>query len=124
MNWASRLTGRLSFSISMVPRSAAFVNGVGKVLTAPAHGLRGSAGGGPLSHGYRRASSPKGGAKPRLPLWGRCPRRGRRGQGATVREKRFAVSLAFFLAAAYKGKVVGRCPTPRNPLKRVDLNFT
>ena len=43
----------------------------------------------------------------------------------TVREKRFAVSLAFSHALrAYKGKVVGRCPTPRNPLKRVDLNFT
>ena len=26
----------------------------------------------PLSHGCRRASSPKGGAKSRLPLWGRC----------------------------------------------------
>ena len=35
MNWASRLTGRLSFSISMVPRSAAFVNGGGKVPAAP-----------------------------------------------------------------------------------------
>ena len=50
----------------------------------------------PLSHGCRRASSPKGGAKSRLPLWGalvpsghrsaldragrrECPRRGRRG---------------------------------------------
>ena len=86
----------------------------------------------PLSHGCRRASSPKGGAKSRLPLWGRCPRRGRRGLREAIfsvryrpgKKKRFAVSLAFFLAAAHKGKVVGRCPTPRNPLKRVDLNFT
>ena len=70
-------------------------------------------------------------AKSRLPPWGRCPPvGGGEGSGkpssrcATGREKRFAVSLAFFLAAAHKGKVVGRCPTPRNPLKRVDLNFT
>ena len=35
MNWASRLTGRLSFSISMVSRSVAFVNGGGKVPAAP-----------------------------------------------------------------------------------------
>ena len=35
MNWASRLTGRLSFSIYMVSRSAAFVNGGGKVPAAP-----------------------------------------------------------------------------------------
>ena len=47
----------------------------------------------------------------------RCP---------TGRERRFAVSLASFQADAHKvkGKVVGLCPTPRNPLKRVDLNFT
>ena len=45
---------------------------------------------------------------------------------AAVREKRFAVSLASFQADAHKvkSKVVGLCPTPRNPLKRVDLNFT
>ena len=45
---------------------------------------------------------------------------------AAVRERRFAVSLASFQANAHKvkGKVVGLCPTPRNPLKRVDLNFT
>ena len=30
----------------------------------------------PLSHGWRRASSPKGGAKSRLPLWGRCHAKG------------------------------------------------
>ena len=29
----------------------------------------------PLSHGCRRASSPEGRAKSRLPLWGRCPPR-------------------------------------------------
>ena len=30
----------------------------------------------PLSHGCRRASSPRGGAKSRLPLWGRCHAKG------------------------------------------------
>ena len=85
----------------------------------------------PLSHGCRRASvsaaasvgrwatshrdvaAPKGGAKSRLPLWGRCPPVGG-GEGsvkppsrcAAVRERRFAVSLAFFCALrAYKVKV-------------------
>ena len=50
----------------------------------------------------------------------RCP---------TGRERRgkAPVSLAFshaLRAHKVKGKVVGLCPTPRNPLKRVDLNFT
>ena len=80
MNWASRLTGRLSFSISMVPRSAAFVNGGGKVLTAPAHGLCGSAGGLP-SQSPSGDSSPEGGAKSRLPLWGRWTRVSEDGEG-------------------------------------------
>ena len=35
-------------------------------------GLCGALAGCPLSHGCRRASSPKGGAKSRLPLRGRC----------------------------------------------------
>ena len=52
-------------------------------------------------------------AKSRLPLWGRCPPK-EGGEGsvkppsrcATGREKRCAVSLAFFCALrAYKGKV-------------------
>ena len=128
----------------------------------------------PLSHGCRRASSPKGGAKSRLPLWGRChafgmTERARRwlapqlsgsrllgappkacakpslaspfgggapvggGEGSgkppswcvTVREKRFAVSLAFFCALrAYKGKVVGLCPTTRKLFeKSLTKNF-
>ena len=80
----------------------------------------------PLSHGCRRASvsaaasvgrwatshrdvaAPKGGAKSRLPLWGRCPPVGG-GEGsvkppsrcAAVRERRFAVSLVSFQADAH-----------------------
>ena len=129
MNWASRLTGRLSFSISMVPRSAAFVNGGGKVPAAPSHGLCGSAGGLPSQsrlppcqlprRGSQVGALPKACAKPSLasPFGGRwcpvgtvqrlvsaaasvgdgrsplgcitragrreCPRRGRRGRGAS-----------------------------------------
>ena len=37
------------------------------------------------------ASSPKGGAKSRLPLWGRCPRRGRRGQPAPAAHVRYSL---------------------------------
>ena len=135
MNWASRLTGRLSFSISMVPRSAAFVNGGGKVPAAPSHGLCGSAGGLP-SQSPSGDSSPKGGAKyvryqklaqsqvspPPLGevscLWhdgegtplARRPAFGKPPSWcAAVRERRgeAPVSLAFSHALrAYKGKVV------------------
>ena len=68
-------------------------------------------------------------ASSRLPLWGRWTRVSEDGEGtplacipafgkppsrhSAVRERRFAVSLAFFYAlCAYKVKVVGRCPTP------------
>ena len=68
-------------------------------------------------------------ASSRLPLWGRWTRVSEDGEGtplacipafgkppsrhSAVRERRFAVSLAFFSAlCAYKVKVVGRCPTP------------
>ena len=60
--------------------------GEGKVLAAPSHGLCRSAGELP-SQSPNGASSPRGGAKSRLPLWGRCPRRGRRG----LREATFLV---------------------------------
>ena len=59
----------------MVPRSAAFVNGEGKVPAAPSYGLCGSAGGLP-SQSPNGDSSPEGGAKSRLPLWGRCHAKG------------------------------------------------
>ena len=55
-------------------------DGEGKLPAAPSHGLCGSAGGLP-SQSPNGDSSPEGGAKSRLPLWGRCPRRGRRGRG-------------------------------------------
>ena len=55
-------------------------DGEGKLPAAPSHGLCGSAGGRP-SQSPNGDSSPEGGAKSRLPLWGRCPRRGRRGRG-------------------------------------------
>ena len=43
-----------------------------------------------------------------IPAFGKPPSR-----HSAVRERRFAVSLAFFYAlCAYKVKVVGRCPTP------------
>ena len=43
-----------------------------------------------------------------IPAFGKPPSR-----HSAVRERRFAVSLAFFYALrAYKVKVVGRCPTP------------
>ena len=44
-------------------------DGEGKMLTAPAHGLCGSAGGLP-TQSPNGDSSPEGGAKSRLPLWG------------------------------------------------------
>ena len=44
---------------------------LGQVPAAPSHGLCRSAGGLP-SQSPNGASSPKGGAKSRLPLWGRC----------------------------------------------------
>ena len=44
-------------------------DGEGKMLTAPAHGLCGSAGGLP-SQSPNGDSSPEGGAKSRLPPWG------------------------------------------------------
>ena len=46
-------------------------DGEGKLPAAPSHGLCGSAGGLP-SQSPNGDSSPKGGAKSRLPLWGRC----------------------------------------------------
>ena len=71
-----------------------------------------------------RAPPPKGEARLGSPFGRAGAVRRLRGRGATVREKRFAVSLAFFPALrAYKVKAVGLCPTTRNPLKRVDLNF-
>ena len=97
-------------------------DGEGKVPAAPSHGLCGSAGGLPSQSRLRRASSPKGRAKSRLPLWGRCPPR-EGGEGtplarrpafgkppswcATGRERRgkAPVSLASLYALrAYKGK--------------------
>ena len=67
----------------MVPRSAAFVNGEGKVPAAPSHGLCGSAGGLP-SQSPNGASSPEGGAKSRLPLWGRWTRVSEDGEGEVL----------------------------------------
>ena len=64
----------------MVPRSAAFVNGGGKVPAAPSHGLCGSAGGLP-SQSPSGDSSPEGRAKSRLPLWGRWTRVSEDGEG-------------------------------------------
>ena len=63
----------------------------------------------PLSHGWRRASSPKGGAKSRLPPLGEvsCLWHDREGsvkppsRHSAVREKRFAVSLVSFQADAH-----------------------
>ena len=71
---------------------------------------------------------PKGGAKSRLPLWGRCPpKEGGEGNCPTVRERRgkAPVSLAFSHALrAYKGKVVGLCPTTRKLFeKSLTKNF-
>ena len=81
-------------------------DGEGKLPAAPSHGLCGSAGELP-SQSPSGDSSPEGRAKSRLPLWGRCPpKEGGEGNCPTVREKRFAVSLAFSHALrAYKGKV-------------------
>ena len=64
----------------MVPRSAAFVNGEGKLPAAPSHGLCGSAGGLP-SQSPSGDSSPEGRAKSRLPLWGRWTRVSEDGEG-------------------------------------------
>ena len=64
----------------MVSRSAAFVNGGGKLPAAPSHGLCGSAGGLP-SQSPNGDSSPEGGAKSRLPLWGRWTRVSEDGEG-------------------------------------------
>ena len=50
-------------------------DGGGKVPAAPSHGLCGSAGGLP-SQSPNGDSSPEGGAKSRLPLWGRCHAKG------------------------------------------------
>ena len=104
-------------------------DGEGKVLAAPSHGLCGNAGKLP-SQSPNGASSPRGGAKSRLPLWGRCPRRGRRG----LREATFLVRHrpgktlrcfpSFSLADAHKGKVVGLCPTTRKLFeKSLTKNF-
>ena len=82
----------------MVPRSAAFVNGVGKVPAAPSHGLCGSAGGlpsqspngdsvsaaasvGRWATSHRDVAAPEGRAKSRLPLWGRWTRVSEDGEG-------------------------------------------
>ena len=104
----------------------------------------------PLSHGWRRASVSAAASvgDGRSPL-GCITRAGRRecppvggGEGTPIacypapgkppsrcptgRERRgkAPVSLAFFWLTPTKGKAVGLCPTTRNPLKRVDLNFT
>ena len=50
-------------------------DGEGKLPAAPSHGLCGSAGGLP-SQSPNGDSSPEGGAKSRLPLWGRCHAKG------------------------------------------------
>ena len=72
-------------------------------------------------------------AKSRLPLWGRCPpKEGGEGKLPASPVAPVAIALTgacapvagFFLADAHKVKAVGLCPTTRNPLKRVDLNFT
>ena len=65
----------------------------------------------PLSHGCRRASSPKGGAKSRLPLWGRWTRVSEDGEGKLPASPAAPVAIAlagacasgtgFFLAAAH-----------------------
>ena len=52
-------------------RRAAHEKKLGKQGPCPA--FPGRWGSCPLSHGCRRASSPEGRAKSRLPLWGRCP---------------------------------------------------
>ena len=50
-------------------------DGEGKLPAAPSYGLCGSAGGLP-SQSPNGDSSPEGGAKSRLPLWGRCHAKG------------------------------------------------
>ena len=76
------------------------------------------------TRGGRRECPPREGGegKPlaRSPASGKLPSR-----CAAVREKRFAVSLAFSHALrAYKGKVVGLCPTPRKLFeKSLTKNF-
>ena len=94
---------------------------LGQVPAAPSHGLCRSAGKLPSQSRLRRASSPEGRAKSRLPLWGRCPPR-EGGEGtplargpafgkppswhSTVRERRgkAPVSLAFFRLPPIKVK--------------------
>ena len=90
MNWASRLTGRLSFSISMVPRSAAFVNGGGKMLTAPAHGLCGSAGGLPSQSRLAPCQLPQRGSQVSPPPLGEvsCQRHDGEGFSSSPRRAR------------------------------------
>ena len=74
---------------------------------------------------------PKGEPSLASPFGGGAPVGGGEGSGkppswcVTVREKRFAVSLAFFCALrAYKGKVVGLCPTTRKLFeKSLTKNF-
>ena len=119
---------------------------LGQVPAAPSHGLCRSAGKLPSQSRRSRASvsaaasvgrwatshrdvaAPKGEpsrqltrglqkAKSRLPLWGRCPRRGRRGLRAAtflVRRRPGKTLRCFpsFLscAARHKGKAVGLCP--------------
>ena len=102
-------------------------DGEGKVLATPSHGLCRSAGELP-SQSPSGDSSPEGRAKSRLPLWGRCPPvGGGEGNCPTVRERRgkAPVSLAFSHALrAYKGKVVGLCPTTRKLFeKSLTKNF-
>ena len=115
---------------------------LGQVPAAPSHGLCRSAGKLPSQSRRSRASSPKGGAKSRLPLWGalvpsghrsaldRAGRRECHAKGMTERARRYRPGKTLrcfpsFLscAARHKGKAVGLCPTTRNPLKRVDRNF-
>ena len=74
---------------------------------------------------------PKGEPSLASPFGGGAPVGGGEGSGkppswcVTVREKRFAVSLAFSHALrAYKGKVVGLCPTTRKLFeKSLTKNF-
>ena len=83
-------------------------DGEGEVSAAPSHGLCRSAGGlpsqspsgdsvsaaasvGRWATSHRDVAAPRGGAKSRLPLWGRCPRRGRRGQPAPGAHVRYSL---------------------------------
>ena len=101
------------------------------MLTAPAHGLCGSAGGlpsqspngdsvsaaasvGRWATSHRDVAAPEGGAKSRLPLWGRWTRVSEDGEGKLPASPAAPVAIAltgasapvagFFLADAHKVK--------------------